>query len=161
MDSGAYEWFFSNVGVADISGSDGYEWYYSNVNPNQPDPFVLGCTPIKARTGDSAEAIARGVGETANQYIPTLQGQSDDGTWVTIPYTSFTYVPPSSDAYNDYRTISSSYSVVDVAHTKLGFIVPSWATPPNLPIRVTTSETGVVWAINRSADETFYSNVTT
>jgi hypothetical protein len=160
MEFSAYEWFYSNVGTANLQGSDAYEWLYTNIDATQPNPFFVGSTPIRAYAGETVTVIGRGIGETPDQYIPQIQGLTWDGTWLPLQYTSFTYVPPSANAYTADRTISSDYSTVDPGHTRLTFIVPEWATDPFFTMRLVASDTNVVQAISRTADEWLFSNVT-
>lgn len=159
MNQDAYENFYLNAGSPFIFGTDAYENFYLSADASQPNPFIYGATSSKVRVGDYTEIVGRGIGQTSDQYIPRLEGQQDDGTWVGISYTTFTYVPPSANAYNASRTISSSMSTVDTSHTKLGFVVPEWSTTPHMPVRITASVTGVEGYVARQAFESFYVNV--
>lgn len=160
MDSSAYEWFYQNNGSQNVVGASADEWLYQNNDSSQPNPFFIGINPPRVYPSETVTAIGRGIGETPGQYIPQLQGLTWDGVWVPISYTSFTYVPPSVNAYNSSRTISTSFATVDPDHTKLTFVVPTWATDPFFSLRIVTSDTNVVQPISRTADEWFFSNVT-
>lgn len=162
MPSNAAEYFYSNVGNYVLTfGAPAAEYMYSNALSSQPYPFLLGTYPARARTGDNIEIIGTGFGTIPNQYLPIVQGQQDDGTWVDVPRIGWTYVAPSASAYTSTRTISDDMSTVDVGHTKIQITVPPWSTTPDMPVRVLTAESGTAGYVARFANEYFTSNVTT
>lgn len=158
----ASEYFYANVGNYVLTfGAPASEYFYANALSSQPDPFVLGTSVSRARTGDEIEIYGTGLGTIPNQYLAVVQGQKDDGTWVSIPRTGWMYSTATSSAYTSARTISDDMTTVDVEHTQIKIVVPSWSTTPDLPIRVLTAESGTSGYIARFANEYFTANITT
>lgn len=141
----------SDIAVAEIMG---------NVGAQPPTSSIYGTIPKKVRTGDNATIVAVGVGQTRANFNPVVQGQLTDGSWANIPIESYSNIPASADAFTADRQISEDLSTVDCEHQRVGIVVPAWAAPPELPLRIVQSDGNSVTGSVHSAVSDITANIT-
>jgi hypothetical protein len=136
----ANEYILLNVGINIDQYTATSEYVVFNVDSNQPEPFIMGASPLKARPTDISTVYFTGAGATQEEYNTFLQGQDRYGDWIDLPVTRWEVIPASADAYTANREISYDMSTVDPEHTEVDFVVPDWADPPDLPLRIWVSD---------------------
>jgi hypothetical protein len=116
----------------------GAEYIYTYIDTSAPHPTILGNKPGKVRTADTITVMATGVGSTQGTYTGRIQGQDSTGSWLDLTPSRWQSVAADPDAETINRIITDDMETVDVEHVEIDVVVPNWATPPQLPIRVIT-----------------------
>lgn len=160
LDGSNSEPIYANIGLEQPDAANTSADLQANVSLSAPTSTIYGTIPDNARIGDSILIVAVGVGSSSSVFNPRISGQLNDGTWAYIPITSYTTYPATADAFTASRQISEDLSIVDCEHQRLGMIVPSWADPPNLPLRIVQFDGNSSTADFHSAAETIFANIT-
>lgn len=134
----SHEYVYINVGLPSIIDTRGHEYVAMNITNTTPSPYLFGVRPTRARTGDTVTAITTGTGATQGTYSGYIQAQSDDGIWNTLTPQRWQQTAAAGDAYSSTRLVTDDMVTVDVEHVQIDIVIPPWADPPHMPIRVVT-----------------------
>lgn len=138
MAAEAYEYVLGNVGVdAPMSGSVP-ETIVGEVLTGGAPPLIFGLIPDASRSGEGCSIVGSGFG--ASQVERSGVAEAFDGVdWQPLAVNGWSRTNASADAETTDRVIDPTFADIDPEHEVIDVVVPAWAEPPTMQIRVRTT----------------------
>jgi len=131
----------SNVGVSAVRSTKAtaYSDQYV-ISTSAPTPVIFDTRPIAGRRGDAITVYGHGLGSTEAEFSGQIQARKPDGTWEAQPVVAWARTAASANAYTASRVfdIESDPPNIDSEHETVQIVIPEWAVPINMSIRIVT-----------------------
>lgn len=131
----------SNVGVSETRST--YAAAYSDqyvVSGVAPTPVIFDSRPTAGKRGDTVTVYGHGFGATEGEFSGQIQARKPNGVWEAQTAVTWARTAAAGDAYTSTRDfdLAADPPVIDTEHETITFLIPQWAVPLNMAIRVVT-----------------------
>lgn len=105
-----------------------------------PTPVIFDIRPVAGKRGDTITVYGHGFGATEGEYSGQVQARRPNGTWEPQTVVSWSRTAAAGDAYTSTRQVdlAADPPIIDTEHEKVELLIPEWAVPINMAVRIVT-----------------------
>lgn len=105
-----------------------------------PPPIIFTVRPDAAKRTEEFRVFGHGFGSSQAQFSGIIQGRDPTNTWQNLTVISWDRIAANGDAYTSNRVVDldAAEPDIDTEHEVITAVVPIWAVPISMAIRVVT-----------------------